>query len=238
MAKAELIEAPRKNFPWMATFLGVPLLMFWVGACAAAFAFVLVHFEASEELLKWTTWPLTVIMLGVPLIVGVMFGGVEVLRQLNRMREFLTEIPRFVRDIERVVGAVQAAEKSVQAASRTAQELASAVDTAAVENSNVSADTELVGRFLAHYSRSKEVFEDRLNTLSRWVDFPRYLQRDRDPALEALLEARLISNAEADYVRQTIDMERATRRSGRASLQNSDVERLDELARSARIMVT
>lgn len=211
-------------FPWLAVFLGIPLLLAWVAICAAAFLYVLNAIGASESVLQWTTWPVTLIMLGMPLIVGVMLGGLQFMRQLLELKQFSDKLPDFVKDIERMTGAIKEAAAS-------ANEAANAADQAAGEaaNANTAADPTLVGRFFKHYDRVKEIFEEKMSKLANASEFPRYLQSDRDGALAALKKARLVTDSLSTYIVKTIDLERATRRTRRTTLTPEEVAELDQL---------
>lgn len=212
-------------FPWLAVFVGIPLLLAWVAICAAAFLYVLNAIGASESVLQWTTWPVTLIMLGMPLIVGVMLGGLQFMRQLLELKQFSDKLPEFVKDIERMTSAIKEAAAS-------ANEAADAADQAAGEaaNANSEADPVLVARFFKHYDRVKELFEEKMSKLPNASEFPRYLQKDREGALTALKKARLVSDGFANYVIKTIDLERSTRRTRRTTLTSPEVAELDQLA--------
>jgi hypothetical protein len=221
------------RFPWGAALLGVPLLIGWIGICAAAFVYVITTISASEQVLQWTTWPLTFVMLGIPLIVALMFGGARLLDQALQMKSFIDELPRFVRDINQLATAMDKAAKSVEAASRSAREAADAADDAAADAATVAtggnANQDLVGRFFTHYESAKTMFRVAMDGLNRWDDFPRYMQSDRDAALAALKQAKLLKDRDIDYVRKAIDLERATRRTRRSNLRVEDVQELDGL---------
>lgn len=215
-------------FPWLATFVGLPLLGLWIATCAAAFIYILNSLGATEGVLQWTTWPLVLVMLGMPVIVGLMFGGGRLLRQVLELKAFIDDLPEVLKRVEGLSDTISRASKSLQ-------ESAAAVDDAAGQVASASApaaNKESVDLFWEHYERAKETFAMALTAAKRWEDFPRYLQSDKDAALAALQKSRHLSEAAARYINRAIEIERNTRRTRRSNLTREQVEELDKLQNS------
>ncbi len=194
----------------------------------------------TNDVLQWTTWPLTFVLLGMPLIVVLVFGGAGLVRQLLELKEFLQDLPKTVGLIEKLTVTLQQATKDAKEAADQAASAAQGADDAASEVADTAAaaskaNPELVAAFNAHYRRARSAFEDALGHLpeSKLAEFPRYLQRDMNRAVEAVLEAREFDAKKAEYLKVAVKHERATRRSGRATVDQAMVDELDELAKKA-----
>jgi hypothetical protein len=243
MARHLQAAARPRGFFWP-TFGLILFLAIWLATCGGGFWFVYQSIvgrtsdpDIALRALQWMTWPFTVLTVAGPLLLILSIGGLRVVRDLLDIQQLMAGLPsqvelmqgtvtefralrtQLITDVSRVNDAAEGNAESSDAAPEIGQR-------------------EEVRNFWRLYEKAKAIFYSALEDHNTQAAEPLIVRPGGGNFSEitnALRENRAFAKSDdrnrrtADFVNRVFEVERATRRSGRANLTTGMVKELEQL---------
>jgi hypothetical protein len=225
------------------------LLAAWVVACSAVFWFALLATPegVTSASLQNLAWPFVTVLIAVPVLAVIILGGVRVMGQLLALRSFLSELPGQVDTLQALANNMAKSRELFESSKDLISDAASAIDQTTSQLADVEArlkrvaqpqggqaphqGVDLVSELSGHLERARALFDEAANLHQRHN--AQGVQRVRGWILsESVAELRnsgYLSGGAADYVEAALEIDRKTRRAGRANLEQADIDRLNRL---------
>lgn len=236
------------------TLVGAFLLA-WVALCGAVFWFLYSGITASSpdravELLNGITWPFTVILIGIPLVMLMAFGGLRAIRELVELQKMVATFPRDIEAMRDAVQVFRAIKDDLVATRAELGIVSSEISQAQTSSAGSSTESQATGdeqsepsyvsRFEALYADAKKRFRQAVRNYVRenpndasfnsgddWIEIIKKLRDARggyfDPGPN---KDRWV----ADWLIKMIETERKTRRNRAGRLSEAEVKQLEEEA--------
>lgn len=231
----------------VATLAAFVLLAGWVALCSAVFWYALsVTPEGiTSQSLQSLAWPFVTVLLAVPILAVVILGGVRVVGQLLALRAFLSELPDQVNALQALANNMSKSRELFESSKDLISEAASTIDQTTSQLADVEArlkrvaspiaethaGADLVSELSAHLDRAKWLFDEAATLHAKHN--AQGVQRARgwilSESVAELKNAGFLSGPAAAYVEAALEVDRRTRRSGRANLEKADIDRLNSL---------
>jgi hypothetical protein len=245
MAKAQTAKSTSLFWP---TFGLIIFLVSWLAACGSGFWFLYqgITGQSSEpdialRALQWMTWPFTILTIAGPFLLILSVGGLRVVRDLLDMQRLIAGLPSQVDLMQHTVTEFRALRTQL------ITDVSRVNDAAATSDSDetTAAEPEIqrieVVEFNELYNRAKERFYHALEDHNTSAPEPLIVTRGGANFSEiaaTLRERRAFAKSDdrnrriAAFVNRAFELERSTRRSGRANLTLAQVQELKSLAAS------
>lgn len=225
------------------TTLGLLLfLLTWVGVCGAAFWYLYQGIVADSDnpdtalrALQWMTWPFTVLIIAGPLLIVLSIGGLRVIRDLLDIQKLMAGLPSQVEMMQSTVTEFRALRTQLITDVSRVNDATTDSD---VGPSHETQQRPEVDEFMRLYERAKELFYAALEDHNTAAPEPLIVQRGGANFGEIagqLREHRAFAKSDdrnrriAAFVTRAFELERSTRRTGRANLTQDDVHALRAL---------
>lgn len=222
--------------------LSLILLAVWVVLCSLAFWY-LINLDpgaSRTSVASELAWPFVVVLLGLPLLSIALLGGLEVLRQVISLKSFMDDLPQQVAALDNIGKQFGSAQRSIadaaSAIDQSTSQLADLQARAKLQAKEISTDgpareADLATRLSDHLGRAKDYFDRAASQYEQ--DNKQGVKRVQGwilpEAVEMLRSSGSLSPSAAAYLNASLDVDRRTRRSGRANLTEAELNRLDEL---------
>ncbi|MGE0530572.1 MAG: hypothetical protein AB7G40_02560 [Hyphomonadaceae bacterium] len=233
----------------LATFAAFVLLAGWVALCSTVFwlALSVTPEGITSQSLQNLAWPFVTVLIAVPILAVIILGGVRVVGQLLALRAFLSELPGQVDALQALANNMAKSRELFESSKDLISDAASAIDQTTSQLADVEArlkrvtaptsgpgqiqGADLVSELSDHLERAKSLFDEAATLHARHN--AQGVQRVRGWILsESVTELRnsgYLSSAAAEYVEAALEIDRKTRRAGRANLEQADIDRLNRL---------
>lgn len=225
------------------TFGLILFLLLWLATCGAGFWYLyqgIVGRSGEPDIalraLQWMTWPFTILSIAGPLLLILSVGGLRVVRDLLDMQRLIAGLPTQVQQMQETI---------VEFRSLRTQMI---TDVSRVNDATNETDDETeiaqtqrpeVDEFIKLYERAKERFYKALEDYNTAAAEPLIVQRGGANFTEiavVLRERRAFDKSDdrnrrvAAFVTRAFELERSTRRNGRAGLTAATVNELRSLS--------
>lgn len=245
MARRSADTLRPKSLFWP-TFGLILFLLLWLVTCGGGFWFLYQGVagrsgepEVALRALQWMTWPFTVLTIAGPFLLILSVGGLRVVRDLLEMQQLMNGLPSQVQMMQDTVIEFRALRTQlitdvsrVNDATETDGELSGAAP-------QLDHHGPEVDEFLKLYERAKERFYKALEDHNTDAGEPLIVQRggaNFSDIAAILRERRAFDKSDdknrriAAFVTRAFELERSTRRSGRANLTAAQVHELKTLS--------
>lgn len=236
--KADLAR-PRGLF-WP-TFGLILFLLLWLATCASGFWFLYgrvvgASHETEDALraLQWMTWPFTVLTIAGPLLLILSVGGLRVVRDLLDMQRLIAGLPAQVQQMQEAIVDFRLLRTQIIT---DVSRVNDATETDGEEVTPVAERPEVTD-FIKLYEHAKELFYDALQDHNTAAAEPLIVQRggaNFSQIATSLRDKRAFDKSDdknrriAAFVTRAFELERATRRHGRANLTAPQIQELKAL---------
>lgn len=232
-----------------ATLAAFVMLAGWVALCTTVlwYALSVTPEGITSQSLQNLAWPFVTVLIAVPLLAVVILGGVRVVGQILALRSFLAELPEQVNTLQALANNMTKSRELFESSKDLISDAAAAIDQTTSQLADVEArlkrvaqpssvgaqpvGTDLVSELSDHLERAKSLFDEAATLHERHN--AQGVQRVRgwilSESVAELRNAGYLSAAAADYVEAALEIDRRTRRAGRANLDQADIDRLNRL---------
>ncbi|MGE0829561.1 MAG: hypothetical protein AB7O04_09440 [Hyphomonadaceae bacterium] len=241
MAKGNLDPIKPRGLFWPTLGL-ILFLLIWLVTCGAGFWYIYqgIAGQSSEpdvalRALQWMTWPFTVLTVAGPLLLILSIGGLRVVRDLLEMQKLMIGLPSQVEMMQTTVVEFRALRTQLITDVSRVNDATADSDPDAASSVNERPE---VQEFLHLYERAKQFFYSALEDHNTSAPEPLIVRRGGANFSEiatSLREHRAFARSDdrngriAKFVTRAFELERSTRRSGRANLSSTQVHELQNL---------
>lgn len=240
----EAIMQSKRSGRLLTTALGLLLLATWVVVCSFAFWWLL---KATPEgitsgAVQALAWPFATILLVLPILAIALLGGMEMLRQVVSLKDFLGQLPaqvevlddvakRFESSRDLIADAAAAVDQSTsQLADLEARVKRRAPAPAGVAE-NEPGGIDIVAALSQHLETAKSLFD--AAAVSYEQKNKQGITRARGwilpESVNELIAGGYLNERAGRYVDAVLNVDRRTRRSGRSNLSHADIDQLNSL---------
>lgn len=228
----------------LTTAIGLLLLAAWVVICSFAFWWLLKATPEgiTGEAVQALAWPFATILLVLPVLAIALLGGMEMLRQVMSLKDFLAQLPaqvqvldgvakRFESSRDLIADAAAAVDQSTsQLADLEARVKRQAPAPAGVPDGEAGG-VDTVAALSQHLDKAKSLFDAAATDYEK--KNKQGITRARGwilpESVNELIGGGYLNEKAGRYVDAVLNVDRRTRRSGRSNLSSADIDQLNNL---------